>query len=149
MSVLLRRETPLEAGATDADYVRIVEEVQEATQGKGVDVVFDTVGGPLFEPCLRMLAKGGRQVNISSTGARRVTFDLLDFYRKSLSLYGVDTRALDTVACAAILQELSGAFENGTLAGPNVQYRLALDSLSQAYVGIDENTLRGKAVLTL
>jgi len=126
-----------------------VEEVREATEGHGVDLVFDTVGGPLFEPSLKMLGKLGRQVNISSTGSRRVTFDLLDFYRRGLSLFGVDTRALDTVACAAILEQLTPAFEQGHLAGPHIQHRLPLDSLSQAYAAIEENTLRGKAVLIL
>jgi NADPH:quinone reductase-like Zn-dependent oxidoreductase len=137
------------AGSTDADYAAIVDQVLSATGGRGVDVVFDTVGGPLFEPCLRMLGRRGRQVNISATGVRRVSFDLLDFYRKSLSLFGIDTRALDTVASAAILEELTPAFESGALAPPNVQHRFTLENLVEAYRGIDQNSLRGKAVLVV
>ena len=34
------------------------ERVMELTAGKGVDAVFDTVGGPLFEPALRSLRFG-------------------------------------------------------------------------------------------
>jgi NADPH:quinone reductase len=136
------------SGSTEADYAKVVEEVLKATEGRGVDVVFDTVGGPLFEPGLRMLGQLGRQVNITSTGTRRVSFDLVDFYHKRLSLFGADSRPFDTVACAAILEQLAPAFENGSLAGPQVQHHFSLDRLIEAYRAIDQNSLRGKAVLS-
>jgi NADPH:quinone reductase-like Zn-dependent oxidoreductase len=50
------------------------------TSGRGAQVVFDTVGGPMFEPALKPLGHRGRQVEITSVGDRRVSFDLLDFY---------------------------------------------------------------------
>ena len=46
----------------------LVAEVEAATNGKGVDLVYDTVGGPLFEQCLKSLRIGGRQVAIASAG---------------------------------------------------------------------------------
>ncbi len=42
------------------------EKVRKLTAGKGVNAVFNTVGGPLFEPALQSLAFGGRQVVIAS-----------------------------------------------------------------------------------
>jgi NADPH2:quinone reductase len=134
-------------GSTDADYARIVAEVAEATRGRGVNVVFDTVGGPLFEPCLHMLGQLGRQANITSTGLRRVSFDLIDFYHKRLSLFGVDSRAYDTVASAFILEQLTPLFESGSLVPPSIQHRFTLDELPAAYRGVDQGTLHGKAVL--
>ena len=86
------------SGSTDADYARIVGEIAEATQGKGVDVVFDTVGGPLFEPCLRTLGQLGRQVNITSTGTRKVTFRPGGFLSSADLAFGIDDARLDTVA---------------------------------------------------
>ena len=47
---------------TAKDDVR--ERVFALTDGQGVDVVFDTVGGPRFEPALRSLGIGGRQIAI-------------------------------------------------------------------------------------
>ena len=38
------------------------QRARELTGGKGVDMVFDVVGGPMFEPSLRSLRVGGRQV---------------------------------------------------------------------------------------
>jgi NADPH2:quinone reductase len=70
------------------------ERVLELTAGKGVNAVFDTVGGPMFEPSLRSLAFGGRQVNISSAGNPNVTFNLVDFYHNFSRLLGVDSYGL-------------------------------------------------------
>ena len=70
------------------------ERVLELTAGRGVDAVFDTVGGPLFEPALRSLRFGGRQVAISSAGDPRVSFNLIDFYHNFSRLLGVDSYGL-------------------------------------------------------
>jgi NADPH2:quinone reductase len=61
------------------------------TAGKGVDVVFDTVGGAMFELALRSLGFRGRQVAISSAGDPRVSFSLVDFYHNFSTMLGVDS----------------------------------------------------------
>jgi NADPH:quinone reductase-like Zn-dependent oxidoreductase len=53
----------------------IVNRARQFTHGKGVDVAFDCVGGPFFEIALNSLGLGGRQLNITSVGDRRVSFD--------------------------------------------------------------------------
>ena len=70
------------------------ERVLELTAGRGVDVVFDTVGGAMFEPALRSLRKGGRQVAISSREEPRVSFNLIDFYHNFSCLLGVTVMGL-------------------------------------------------------
>lgn len=133
--------------ASAEQYGEVREQVLEATGGRGVDVVFDTVGGALFEPCLKMLGHGGRQVNITSTGERRVSFDLIDFYHHRLSLFGADSRALDSVASAAILRTLAPLFEAGNLSAPQVSERFALREVVAAYRGLADKKFHGKAVL--
>ena len=54
------------------DQVKLSEAVMKLTQGKGVDLIVDAVGGPLFEPCLESLAHKGRQVAIACVGDPRV-----------------------------------------------------------------------------
>jgi NADPH2:quinone reductase len=49
-----------------------------ATAGRGVDVVFDVVGGPMFEPCLKSLALRGRHIAIASNPDPRVSLNLGD-----------------------------------------------------------------------
>jgi NADPH:quinone reductase-like Zn-dependent oxidoreductase len=89
--------------------------LMELTAGKGVDAVFDTVGGLMFEPALRSLRLGGRQVAISSPGNPRVSFNLIDFYHNFSRLLGVDSFGLTSRQIAEIEDELRMGFETGAL----------------------------------
>jgi len=110
----------------------LVTEVRAATDGKGVDIAFDAVGGDLFEPCLKSLRVGGRQVAITSMGERRVCFDLLDFYHNRSHLIGVDTLKLDGSSIAQIFDALKAGFESGELKPFAVQ-TWPLDKAIEAY----------------
>jgi NADPH:quinone reductase len=46
--------------------------VEAQTDGRGVDVVFDAVGGVMFKTALSCLAHKGRLIEIAATGRRRV-----------------------------------------------------------------------------
>jgi NADPH2:quinone reductase len=94
--------------------------ILELTDGRGADVVFDTVGGPMFEPALRSLKFGGRQVAISSADPR-VSFDLRDFYHNFSRLLGVDSYGLTSGQVAEIVGELALGFESGILKPPPVE----------------------------
>jgi NADPH:quinone reductase-like Zn-dependent oxidoreductase len=126
----------------------MVDHVLQFTGGKGVNVAYDCVGGPLFEPCLRTLGPQGRQVNITSVGERRVSFDLLDFYHRRLSLFGMDSRAYDTEASAAVLEQLTPGFESGALKPIHVAKRFSLNDAVQAFTEVNAGSVHGKAVFT-
>jgi NADPH2:quinone reductase len=114
------------------------ERVFELTAGKGVDAVFDTVGGAMFEPALRSLGVGGRQVAISSKGDTRVTFNLVDFYHNSSRLIGVDSYGLTSRQIAEIENELQRGFETGVLTPPAVEtvpFENAVDAYSRMAAG--------------
>jgi NADPH2:quinone reductase len=81
------------AGYVDTSQTPLGDAVRQLTNGKGVDVAFDCVGGELFEPVLSSLGQLGRHIAITSVGTRRVSFDLLNFYHRSLTLLGIDSRA--------------------------------------------------------
>jgi NADPH:quinone reductase len=91
----------------------VTAETRALTNGKGVDLVLDGVGGAMFEPALKSLRIGGRQVAITSVGHRRVEFDLLDFYHNLSRLIGVDTMKLTGPHIAKIMNALRPAFEGG------------------------------------
>jgi NADPH:quinone reductase len=84
----------------------IRQEVMELTGGKGVNFAFNMVGGVTFEPTLESLAEFGSLVSIASTGDPRVGFNLLQFYRKQLTLFGVNTLYLDSVQSGALLRKV-------------------------------------------
>lgn len=130
------------------NYKSMIDGALRFSEGKGANVVFDCVGGALFEPCLKTLGQLGRQLNITSVGDRRVCFDLLDFYHRRLSLFGVDSRAYDTEACAAILERLTPGFESGALKPIPIAKRFSLNEAVQAYTQVNDGALHGKAVFT-
>src|ERR1700735_709368 len=130
------------------NYKSMIDGALRFTEGKGVNVVFDFVGGPLFERCLKTLGQLGRQANITSAGDRRVCFDLLDFYHRRLSLFGVDSRAYDTEASRAILERLTPGFESAALKPIAIAKRFTLNEAVQAYTQVNEGALQGKAVFT-
>jgi NADPH:quinone reductase len=114
------------------------ERVMELTAGRGVEAVFDTVGGPMFEPALRSLRAGGRQVVISSKGDPRVTFNLVDFYHNSARLIGVDSYSLTSQQIAEIEKELQLGFESGVLTPPPIEivpFEKAVDAYNRMATG--------------
>jgi NADPH2:quinone reductase len=114
------------------------ERILELTAGKGVHAVFDTVGGPMFEPALRSLAFGGRQVAISSGGDPRVSFNLVDFYHNNSRLVGVDSYGLTMEQIAGILDELRVGFETEALKPPPIEgipFEKAVDAYSRMAAG--------------
>jgi NADPH2:quinone reductase len=121
-------------------------EVKALTNGKGVDLVFDAVGGPMFEPCLRSLRLGGRQVAITSIGSGRVELSLVDFYHNLLHLIGVDTLKLTGPAIAKIMDGLRAGFEGGYLRTSPVQ-SWSLDQAIDAYTAVEKGTTLNKHVL--
>jgi NADPH2:quinone reductase len=97
------------------------ERVFALTAGKGADVVFDTVGGSVFEPALRSLGHGGRQVAITSPKEPRVSLNLVDFYHNESKLIGFDSYAFSYREVAGILDQLRGGFESGALTPPQLR----------------------------
>jgi len=114
------------------------ERVLELTAGKGVDAVFDTVGGALFEPALRSLSFGGRQVAISSKGEPRVSFNLVDFYHNFSQLFGVDSYGLTPQQVGEIEDKLRPGFETGLLKPPAIEivpFEKAVDAYRRMAAG--------------
>ena len=121
--------------------------VLELTAGKGVDAVFDTVGGPMFEPALRSLRSGGRQVAISSAGEPRVSFNLIDFYHNFSRLLGVDSYGLTPRQIGEIAAELRPGFEKGVLKPPPIEI-VPFDKAVDAYSRVAAGQAKAKQVLS-
>jgi len=121
--------------------------IRQLTGGAGGAVVFDTVGGSMFETALSMLAHRGRLVEISATDRRQVSFDLADFYHNESRLFGVDTLKRDLVASARILEELASGFEGGSFRPPLVDATFPLEQAETAYRRVAQGA-RGRIVLT-
>jgi NADPH:quinone reductase-like Zn-dependent oxidoreductase len=98
----------------DASVTDVATRVRELTEGKGADIVFNTVGNPYFEAAHTSLALRGRQILIA-TIERIVPFDILEFYRGQHTYVGIDTLGLSSIATGAVLRELGPGFASGHL----------------------------------
>jgi NADPH:quinone reductase len=123
------------------------ERVLELTSGRGVDAVLNTVGGPLFEPALRSLSFGGRQVAISSAGDPRVSFNLTDFYHNFSRLLGVDSYGLTLEQVAEIEDGLRSGFETGVLKPPPIEI-VPFEKAVEAYSRVATRQAKAKQVLS-
>ncbi len=123
------------------------ERVLELTAGRGVDAVLNTVGGPLFEPALRSLRFGGRQVVISSAGDPRVSFNLIDFYHNFSRLLGIDSFGLTLEQVAEIEDGLQPGFETGVLKAPPIEID-PFENAVEAYSRVAARQAKAKQVLS-
>ena len=96
-------------GATRAiDYRSedFVEIAQAETNGRGVDVILDIVGGDYLERNLRCLAVEGRLVQIAVQGGPKGTMDLSRLLTRRLTVTGSTLRPRSIEAKAAIARDL-------------------------------------------
>jgi NADPH:quinone reductase-like Zn-dependent oxidoreductase len=62
--------------------------VMEVTNGRGVDLVFEHVGGELFQQAIESLGQGGRLVTCGAHGGEVVPFDIIPFFRAQHTIIG-------------------------------------------------------------
>src|SRR3984885_11099495 len=117
---VVRKNEPYEGHANSAVEVivsstaDVATRVRELTNGKGADIVFNTVGDPYFQAATKSLAVRGRQILIAAIN-RVVQFDILEFYRGQHAYVGIDTLGLSSIVTGAVLRELVPGFASGHL----------------------------------
>lgn len=62
--------------------------VLDATGGRGVDVVVESIGQATWTNSLNALARGGRMVVVGRTSGQHVQMDIRSVYRKQISIIG-------------------------------------------------------------
>lgn len=96
-----------------------VERILEKTDGKGVDVVLDMVGGDYVARNLRVLKPKGRHVSIAVQRGSVVELDMFQIMRKQLTLTGSTLRPqpLDVKAgiAASLFENIWPLFEMGQI----------------------------------
>ena len=127
------------------------ERIREVTAGKGVDVVYDPVGGGYAEPALRSLAAGGRYlvIGFASGEIPKIALNLL--LLKVVSLVGVFWGAFAKAQPqrnAANLAELFGWYTQGRLR-PHVSATFPLERYREALDAVVQRKVLGKVVLVM
>jgi NADPH:quinone reductase len=124
----------------------LTEVVREVTDGRGVDIVYDTVGNPVFHEAAKALGIGGRMIIITATPGADVPFDLFTFCRTGGALLTANSTRFDCVWTAGLLRGLMVGFESGALPPPRVALRVPLEEAAQAFLAVQQGT-RGRVLL--
>ncbi len=135
--------------AIDGSPDTLTAEVRELTDGRGVDVVIDGVGGPVFTPTLRALAFNGRYIVVGSASQQPAMLDTRTLMPRGQTVVGFVVRRVadqDPREPAAAVEAVQRAMLAGTLS-PELHV-LPVTELAQAHELIESRQLTGKLVLT-
>lgn len=123
--------------------------IKELTEGRGIDVVYDPVGGDLSEPALRSMAWNGRFLVVGFAAGRIPSLPLNLPLLKGCSIVGVFWGAFtrnEPARNAANLQELLLWWSEGRLK-PHVSAVYPLERAVDALNDLVQRRVQGKAVL--
>ncbi|MGO8852137.1 NADPH:quinone oxidoreductase family protein [Mycobacterium sp.] len=140
------------AGATDvvlADGFK--DAVKELTNGRGVDIVVDPVGGDRFTDSLRSLAPGGRLLVIGFTGGEIPTVKVNRLLLNNIDVVGVGWGAWTATHPGALAEQWAGLerlLSSGQLPPPEPMV-YPLEEAASAVASLENRTARGKVVLRI
>ena len=143
----------LELGADAAFNYKeqdFVAEINQLTEGLGVDVILDMIGGDYFPRNLRCMATDGRLVQIAIQNGAKADINLLPIMLKRLTITGSTLRARDDGFKADIAEKLlknvwpllsSGAIK------PIIHSTFALNEAALAHELMESSRHIGKIIL--
>ena len=129
-----------------------VARVKDLTEGRGVDVVLDMVGGDYVPRNLKCLAEDGRHVSIAVQGGLMATIPIFDIMRRRLTLTGSTLRPRDTAFKSLVADELHSTVWPHVEAGrlkPVMDRTFPLAEAPAAHARMEAGEHVGKIVLTL
>jgi len=143
------------AAARGADHLintthgNLREKVKALTAGRGADVIYDPVGGDLFDESTRCIAPFGRLLVIGFASGRIPTLPVNLALIKQFSVIGVragEYGRIDPAAGRAADEELFALADAGGL-HPFIHARLPFEALPQAFDALAARAVTGRIVL--
>jgi NADPH2:quinone reductase len=126
-----------------------VSQVKDATQGRGVDVVMDPVGGDIFDLSLKCLAPEGRLLVVGFAGGRIPEVKVNRLLLKNVDVVGVAWGAfvmMEPRLIQEIAQSLAELADKGFVE-PLVGSTFPLEQAAQALRELESRKATGKVVL--
>jgi putative PIG3 family NAD(P)H quinone oxidoreductase len=146
----------LELGAEaciDYHEQNFAEEIELLTQGKGVNVILDCIGGPYLEKNIQSLASDGRLIEIAIMGGNPVaSLNLGLVLMKRLRIQGSTLRARDLEYKIRLTQQFAdltwSSFASGRLR-PVIAATMPWTEVKAAHQMMETNSNAGKIVLEI
>ncbi|HTV76962.1 MAG TPA: NAD(P)H-quinone oxidoreductase [Steroidobacteraceae bacterium] len=130
------------------DFVAVA---REFTQGRGVDVILDMVGGEYVPRNMAAAATEGRIALIAVQGGSHAQVDLRQLLVRRLKIMGATLRPQSSAAKGRLAQDLLTSvwplFEDRRLAAPPIHARFALEAAAEAHTLMESGRHIGKIVL--
>jgi putative PIG3 family NAD(P)H quinone oxidoreductase len=130
---------------------KITEAVQQWTNGSGVDVILDLVGGVYFPANLEALAQRGRLVCVGTTAGPKSEINIGLLMRKRATIIGTVLRPRSIEEKAEATRRFAAGVlplvERGTLR-PVVECVYTAEEIRAAHEHLESNRTFGKIVLT-
>ncbi|WP_233272883.1 NAD(P)H-quinone oxidoreductase [Paraburkholderia acidisoli] len=123
---------------------------REATQGRGVDIVLDMVGGDYVRRNLEALSFGGRHLSLSFLQGSQVNLELLTLMQKQVSLHSSTLRPQsddEKSRMARLIERHVLPLVADGRVRPRVQQRIALAEAAEAHRLLESGDVFGKLVL--
>lgn len=144
------RDLGLQHGISAAGPESWCDALLDLTDGRGVDVVLDLVGGPYLADNVRALGSRGRIVTVGVTGGRSAELDLRALMGKRGSITGTVLRARPLEEKAALAQNFArvtlGAVADGRLK-PVVDETFPPEAAPEAHRRMEANLNFGKLLI--
>jgi len=143
----------VELGAVGAINYRtqdFVEAVTELTEGRGVSVVLDMVGGDYIARNLAVLADDGRHVSIAFQRGARTELSIQEVMRRRLTLTGSTLRSRPVEFKAMVASEIAHTvwpYVEGGRLRPVVDSTFPLSRAAEAHARMESGEHVGKIVL--
>ena len=125
------------------------DEVKELTSGKGADVIYDPVGGDVFDESMRCIAPFGRILIVGFTGGRPALAKTNHLLIKDAELIGFTIGGLarnDPVWARRNQEVLMQWLASGRI-HPYISHRLPLERTAEALNLITNRKVIGKAII--
>ncbi|MCZ6453937.1 MAG: NAD(P)H-quinone oxidoreductase [Alphaproteobacteria bacterium] len=144
-----------ELGAVKAINYReqdFVEEIKSITDGAGVDIILDIVGGDYLPRNIRLLRVGGRLLQVSLMGGSKGELDLGRVMRNRLTVTGSTLRPRSVAQkgeiAASLRERVWPLFEAGKI-GPVIHQTFPLAEASRAHELMETSAHIGKIILSV
>ncbi len=150
VSSLDKSDVAKAAGATDVVLAEgFRDSVAQLTDGRGVDIVVDPVGGDRFTDSLRSLAPAGRLLVIGFTGGEIPTIKANRLLLNNIDAVGVGWGAWAMSHPGYLAEqwdELEALLATGKIAPPTPQV-YPIERAGDAIASLEDRSARGKVVL--
>ena len=125
----------------------LADGVRRVTDGKGADIVIESIGGTVTSEALSSLGLGGVLITLGYSAGRKTTIDVTDLIWKRARMAGFSLFAQSPIAIAAAWREILPLIVSGS-AKPIVERVYPIGEAGEALRHLIEDRPFGKVILS-